>query len=65
MGYSLKIKRQKVIYQITRLKGDNTNVCLFIGLNIWTRPEILIYINMIRIEIEVIKRICQAKMNKI
>jgi hypothetical protein len=30
-------------------------------LNIWTRSEKSLYINMIRIEVEVIKRIGQAK----
>jgi hypothetical protein len=35
------------------------------GLNIWTRPEKSLCINMIIIEIEVIKRIDKAKMNKI
>jgi hypothetical protein len=38
---------------------------LYIGLNIWTRPDKSLCINMIRIEIEVIKRIGQAKVNKI
>jgi hypothetical protein len=36
-----------------------------IGLNIWTRPKKSLYIDMIRIEVEVIKRIDQAKVNKI
>jgi hypothetical protein len=34
-------------------------------LNIWTRPEKSLCINMIRIEVEVIKRIGQAKVNEI
>jgi hypothetical protein len=38
---------------------------LYIGLNIWTRPKKSLHINMIRIEVEVIKRIGQAKVNKI
>jgi hypothetical protein len=38
---------------------------LYIGLNIWTRPEKSLCINMIIIEAEVIKRIDQAKVNKI
>ena len=33
--------------------------------NIWTRPEKSLCINMIIIEVEVIKRIGQAKVNKI
>jgi hypothetical protein len=38
---------------------------LYIGLNICTRPKKSLCINMIKIEIEVIKRIGQAKMSKI
>jgi hypothetical protein len=38
---------------------------LYIGFNIWTRPEKSLCIDMIRIEVEVIKRIGQAKVNKI
>jgi hypothetical protein len=41
------------------------NICLYIGLNIWTGPEKSLCINMIIIEVEVIKRIRQAKENKI
>jgi hypothetical protein len=37
----------------------------YIGLNIWTRPEKSLCINMIRIEVEVIKMIDQAKVNEI
>jgi hypothetical protein len=38
---------------------------LYIGLNIWTRPEKSLCINMIMVEVEVIKRIDQAKVNEI
>jgi hypothetical protein len=38
---------------------------LYIGLNIWTRSKKSLCVNMIRIEVEVMKRIGQAKVNKI
>jgi hypothetical protein len=38
---------------------------IYIYIYIWTRPEKSLCINMIRIEVEVIKRIGQAKVNKI
>jgi hypothetical protein len=51
--------------QITSETMQMDIIGLYIGLNIWTSPEKSLCINMIIIEVEVIKRIGQAKVNKI